>query len=114
MNGVAWFDYNNDGNRQDTDKVLPNVKVSLIDATGKEVTNLAGQKAETKTDSNGYYELRYLLAGSGYKVHFTAADGTTWDKLNVTVKNAKDVSENKDLMLMLLSPTASWLRLMLH
>lgn len=96
VNGVAWFDYSNDGNRQDTDKVLPNVKVSLIDSTGKEVTNLAGQKAETKTDPNGYYELRYLPAGSGYKVHFTAADGTTWDKLNVTVKNAKDVSENKD------------------
>lgn len=96
VNGVAWFDYNNDGNRQDTDKVLPNVKVSLIDSTGKEVTNLAGQKAETKTDPNGYYELRYLPSGSGYKVHFTAADGTTWDKLNVTVKNAKDVSENKD------------------
>lgn len=96
VNGVAWFDYNNDGNRQDTDKVLPNVKVSLIDSTGKAVTNLAGQKAETKTDHNGYYELRYLPAGSGYRVRFTAADGTTWDKLNVTVKNAKDVSENKD------------------
>lgn len=96
VNGVAWFDYNNDGNRQDTDKVLPNVKVSLIDSTGKVVTNLAGQKAETKTDSNGYYELRSLPAGSGYKLHFTAADGTTWDRLNVTIKNAKDASENRD------------------
>ena len=41
---MVQADYNNDGNRQDTDKVLPNVKVSLIDSTGKEVTNLAGQK----------------------------------------------------------------------
>lgn len=96
LNGVAWFDYNNDGNRQDTDKVLPNVKVSLIDSTGSVVTDLVGRKAETTTDANGYYELRYLPAGKGFKVHFAAADGTVWDKLNVTVKNAPDVSENKD------------------
>lgn len=96
LNGVAWFDYNNNGNRQDTDKVLPNVKVSLINSAGSVVTNLAGQKAETTTDANGYYELRYLPAGSGFKVRFTAANGTVWDKLNVTVKNAKDVSENRD------------------
>lgn len=96
LNGVAWFDYNNDGNRQDTDRVLPNVKVSLINSAGNVVTNLAGQKAETTTDTNGYYELRYLPAGSGFKVRFTAANGTVWDKLNVTVKNAKDASENRD------------------
>lgn len=96
VNGVAWFDYNNDGNRQDTDKVLPNVKVTLLDSTGNAVINLAGQRAETTTDANGYYELRYLPAGSGFRVRFTAADGTTWDKLNVTVKNAKGVSKNKD------------------
>lgn len=96
LNGVAWFDYNNDGNRQDTDKVLPNVKVSLLDSAGKVVTNLAGQKAETTTDANGYYELRYLPAGSGYRIRFTAANGTVWDKLNVTVKKAKDVSENRN------------------
>ena len=96
LNGVAWFDYNNDGNRQDTDKVLPNVKVSLLDSAGKVVTNLAGQKAETTTDANGYYELRYLPAGSGYRIRFTAANGTVWDKLNVTVKHAKDASENRN------------------
>lgn len=96
LNGVAWFDYNNDGNHQDTDKVLPNVKVSLIDSTGSVVTNLAGRKAETTTDANGYYELRYLPAGKDFKVHFTAADGTVWDKLNVTVKNAPGASENRD------------------
>lgn len=96
VNGVAWFDTNHDGVREDTDRLLPDVNVTLVDANGRTVTSVNGKPCTTTTDRNGHYEIGSIPAGSGFKLRFTPKTGTAWHGQNVTVKNAKDASEATD------------------
>lgn len=96
VNGVAWFDTNHDGIRQDSDRLLPDVNVTLVDANGRTVTSVDGKPCTTVTDRNGHYEIGSIPAGSGFKLRFTPKTGTAWHGQNVTVKNAKDASEATD------------------
>lgn len=96
VNGVAWFDTNHDGIRQDSDRLLPDVNVTLVDANGRTVTSVDGKPCTTTTDRNGHYEIGSIPAGSGFKLRFTPKTGTAWHGQNVTVKNAKDASEATD------------------
>lgn len=96
VNGVAWFDTNHDGVREDTDRLLPDVNVTLVDANGRTVTSVDGKPCTATTDRNGHYEIGSIPAGSGFKLRFTPKTGTAWHGQNVTVKNAKDVSEATD------------------
>lgn len=96
VNGVAWFDTNHDGIRQDSDRLLPDVNVTLVDANGRTVTSVNGKPCTTTTDRNGHYEIGSIPAGSGFKLRFTPKTGTAWHGQNVTVKNAKDASEATD------------------
>lgn len=96
VNGVAWFDTNHDGIRQDSDRLLPDVNVTLVDANGRTVTSMDGRPCTTTTDRNGHYEIGSIPAGSGFKLRFTPKTGTAWHGQNVTVKNAKDASEATD------------------
>ena len=43
VNGVAWFDTNHDGIRQDSDRLLADVNVTLVDANGRTVTSVDGK-----------------------------------------------------------------------
>ena len=95
VNGVAWFDTNHDGIRQDSDRLLPDVNVTLVDANGRTVTSVDGKPCTATTDRNGHYEIGSIPAGSGFKLRFTPKTGTAWHG-NVTVKNAKDASEATD------------------
>lgn len=96
VNGVAWFDLDHDGVREDTDRLLPDVNVTLVDANGRTVTSVNGKPCTTTTDRNGHYEIGSIPAGSGFKLRFTPKTGTAWHGQNVTVKNAKDASEATD------------------
>lgn len=96
VNGVAWFDTNHDGIRQDSDRLLADVNVTLVDGNGRTVTSVDGKPCTATTDRNGHYEIDSIPAGSGFKLRFTPKTGTAWHGQNVTVKNAKDASEATD------------------
>lgn len=96
VNGVAWFDTNHDGVRQDSDRLLADVNVTLVDANGRTVTSVDGKPCTATTDRNGHYEIGSIPAGSGFRLRFTPKTGTAWHGQNVTVKNAKDASEATD------------------
>lgn len=96
VNGVAWFDTNHDGVREDTDRLLPDVNVTLVDGNGRTVTSVDGKPCTATTDRNGHYEIGSIPAGSGFKLRFTPKTGTAWHGQNVTVKNAKEASEATD------------------
>lgn len=96
VNGVAWFDLDHDGVREDTDRLLPDVNVTLVDGNGRTVTSVDGKPCTTTTDRNGHYEIGSIPAGTGFKLRFTPKTGTAWHGQNVTVKNAKDASEATD------------------
>lgn len=96
VNGVAWFDTNHDGIRQDSDRLLPDVNVTLVDANGRTVTSMDGRPCTTVTGRDGRYELTAIPAGTGFRLRFTPKTGTAWHRQNVTVKNSKDASEATD------------------
>ena len=96
VNGVAWFDTNHDGIRQDSDRLLADVNVTLVDANGRTVTSVNGKPCTATTDRNGHYEIGSIPAGSGFRLRFTPKTGTAWHGQNVTVKNAKEASEATD------------------
>lgn len=96
VNGVAWFDTNHDGIRQDSDRLLADVTVTLVDGNGRTVTSVSGKPCTATTDRNGHYEIGSIPAGSGFKLRFTPKTGTAWHGQNVTVKNAKEASEATD------------------
>lgn len=96
VNGVAWFDTNHDGIRQDSDRLLPDVNVTLVDANGRTVTSVNGKPCTTTTDGNGHYEIGSIPAGSGFRLRFTPKTGTAWHGQHTTVKNAKEASEATD------------------
>lgn len=96
VNGVAWFDTNHDGIRQDSDRLLADVNVTLVDGNGRTVTSVDGKPCTATTDRNGHYEIGSIPAGSGFNLRFTPKTGTAWHGQNVTVKNAKDASEATD------------------
>lgn len=96
VNGVAWFDLDHDGIRQDSDRLLADVNVTLVDGNGRTVTSVDGKPCTATTDRNGHYEIGSIPAGSGFKLRFTPKTGTAWHGQNVTVKNAKEASEATD------------------
>lgn len=96
VSGVAWFDTNHDGIRQDSDRLLADVTVTLVDGNGRTVTSVNGKPCTATTDRNGRYEIGSIPAGSGFKLRFTPKTGTTWRGQHTTVKNAKDASEATD------------------
>lgn len=96
VNGVAWFDTNHDGIRQDSDRLLPDVNVTLVDGNGRTVTSMDGRPCTAVTGRDGRYELTAVPAGTGFRLRFTPKTGTAWHGQNVTVKNSKDASEATD------------------
>lgn len=96
VNGVAWFDLDHDGIRQDSDRLLADVNVTLVDANGRTVTSMDGRPCTTVTGRDGRYELTAVPAGTGFRLRFTPKTGTAWHGQNVTVKNSKDASEATD------------------
>ena len=96
VNGVVWWDRNEDGSRQPDEERLPGVKVKLVDALGRVITKTDGSKAETMTDENGRWSISKIPAGANYKVRFTPDDDHDWVLNTVTLKRAADVPVDKN------------------
>lgn len=89
ISGLAWLDENEDGKKQDSEKLLQGINVLLIDAnTGVIVTDRTnGTAKETKTNTSGKYTFTNLLPGQ-YLVVFEYDTG----RYNVTEYNKNGVS----------------------
>lgn len=65
ISGMVWLDENNNGKRDENERKIPNITVSLIDVeTGKVVTDfVTGRKKEQQTDKDGKYTFANLQQG---------------------------------------------------
>lgn len=70
ITGMAWFDENGNGIKEDNETVLNQIKVRLLNTeTGKLVKNETGNVLETTTNENGIYVLNHIGNGK-YMVIF--------------------------------------------
>ena len=95
VKGTAWLDENKDGQRQDEEKILPDIKAVLLDQNGNIVKDrTTGIEKITITDANGEYSFENLLAGK-YFVMFVYDsenyDLTYYQKENVNNDKNSDV-----------------------
>lgn len=89
VSGIAWYDKNGNGIREDSDALASNVTVTLTDSNGKTVMGYDGKALTTVTGKDGTYRLVGVPAGTGYQVRFSPDRRDSWLKLKTTVKNAK-------------------------
>ena len=67
IEGIAWEDSNRNGLKDEGEKVLSSVEISLTDELGQQVTDVNGNKVTSiKTDENGYYKFENLPKGEYY------------------------------------------------
>ena len=95
ITGTAWIDENKDGKRDNTEQILPNIQVILLNKDGKSIVKDVdtNENKITTTNSNGEYEFNNLLNGE-YLVLFI------YDSSNYTLteyqKSGVDSSYNSD------------------
>ncbi len=63
ITGTAWLDENKDGKRENSEKLLSDIKVYLLDSASKKIVS------ETTTNKNGVYEFKEVKKGN-YVVAF--------------------------------------------
>lgn len=63
ITGTAWLDENKDGKRENNEKLLPDIRVYLLDSSSKKIVS------ETRTNKNGVYEFKEVKKGN-YVVAF--------------------------------------------
>ena len=67
IEGVMWYDENNNGIKDDSESLASNVKVTLTDENGEQVTDINGDViSSVTTDENGHYEFVDLPKGNYY------------------------------------------------
>ena len=65
ITGTAWIDTNQNGKRDATEQLLPNMDIVLINKKDNTIVKdiYTGEEKRVKTDSNGQYEIDNLLKG---------------------------------------------------
>ena len=92
IQGIVWLDENKNGMREDTEDLLDNICVVLLnEETGKIATNNLGEECITSTGDNGEYIFDNLLNGK-YTVLFKYNS----TKYFVTEYQKSGVSENRN------------------
>ncbi len=93
ITGLAWLDEDKDGRRDETEKLLPNIEVILVNQeTGKIVTDpVTGMNKIQKTNQNGVYTFSNLVPGK-YIVVFLY-DTANYD---VTAYRKEGIIEDKN------------------
>ena len=96
ISGVAWIDENKNGVRENTEKTLSGIKVSIANVeTGKYVTDSNGDKIEITTNTNGEYKFENISNGK-YIVVFTY-DNTKYRNTEYRASSATDKT-NSDII----------------
>ena len=88
MSGIAWYDKNGNGIREDDDALASHVTVTVTDSNGKTVSGYDGNPLTAVTGKDGTYRIVGIPAGTGYQVRFAPDKRDSWIKLKTTVKNA--------------------------
>ena len=95
ISGLAWFDENGNGRKDDNETTLPNITVRLLNVeTNQLVTSSSGDTLEVRTDENGRYVIDNINNGQ-YIVIFDYDDG----QYSLTTYKAEGISdaENSDV-----------------
>ena len=63
ISGTAWFDENEDGEKDSNENILKDIKVSLLDLDNNLVKDSYGKEIKTTTDNEGFYSLDNVPVG---------------------------------------------------
>ena len=92
ISGIAWFDENNNGKKDVEEKLLSDIKISILNLeTNEFVKTSDGNKLEVTTNEKGMYILNNIPKGK-YIIIFEFAK----DKYKITTYKAEGVSENEN------------------
>lgn len=96
ITGVAWFDENANGQRDDSEKTLSNIKVHLLNTkTNNLVKDTKGNVLEAVTNDNGVYVLNNI--GSGKYIVVFEYNKAQYALTKYKAENV-DESRNSDVM----------------
>ncbi|MBP3802030.1 MAG: hypothetical protein J6I85_08460 [Clostridia bacterium] len=95
ISGTAWIDANKDGIRDEKEKVLPGIKVSLANTEEGFVKDSKGNKIESVTDAKGQYKFTEIPKGK-YIVVF-AYDNVKYRNTEYRAKAATEKT-NSDII----------------
>ena len=96
ITGLAWFDENANGQKDDTEKALANIKVHLLNTTTNNlVKDTKGEVLEATTNENGVYVLNNIE--NGKYIAIFEYDDTQYTLTKYKVENV-DESKNSDAM----------------
>ena len=91
ISGIAWFDENEDGEKDSNEDLLKDIKVSLLDLDNNSVKDSYGKEIKTTTNNEGFYSLDNIPVGK-YIVVFEY--DTT--KYMPTSYNAEGIEDSKN------------------
>ena len=92
ISGVAWFDENNNGKKDVEEKLLSDIKISILNLeTNEFVKTSDGKKLEVTTNEKGMYILNNIPKGK-YIIIFDFAK----DKYKITTYKAEGVPESEN------------------
>ena len=76
IEGIVWYDLDNDGIMDEKEPKASNVRLTLVDSQGNNVTDTRGNiVSDIFTDENGYYSFKNLSANN-YSVKISMPDST--------------------------------------
>ncbi|MBR3002573.1 MAG: hypothetical protein IKF38_03295 [Clostridia bacterium] len=103
ISGLAWVDENKNGIREQTEKTISGMKVTLVNTeTGKFVTDSDGNRLETTTNDEGKYQFEKISDGK-YIVIFTY-DNVKYRHTEYKVNSATEKT-NSDIITSKISKT---------
>ena len=92
ISGLAWYDANQNGKKDDDEETLNNIKVRLLNVnTNQLVKNATGETLEVSTNDNGMYVLENIAKGK-YIVIFDYDNS----KYSLTTYKAEGVNETEN------------------
>ena len=92
ISGIAWFDENNNGKKDTEEKLLSDIKISILNLETKEFVKTSdGKKLEVTTNEKGIYILNNIPKGK-YIIIFDFDK----DKYNITTYKAEGVPESEN------------------
>ena len=96
ITGLAWFDANSNGKKDNDEKTLNNIKVHLLNTeTNNLVKDEKGNVLEAATNDNGLYVLNNI--GNGKYIAIFEYDSNQYSLTKYKVENV-DESSNSDVM----------------